>query len=62
MPHVEQWERDGIVPREVFAMAGANGFFGPQVPEAYGSAGVQDFRFNAIIGESARPRTSAASA
>jgi alkylation response protein AidB-like acyl-CoA dehydrogenase len=52
VPHFEQWEKDGIVPREVFASAGANGFLGMQVPEEYGGAGVgDDFRFNAIIGE-----------
>ena len=52
VPHYEQWERDGIVPREVFAAAGANGFLGMQVPEEYGGAGVgDDFRFNAVIGE-----------
>ena len=52
VPHYEQWERDGIVPREVFAAAGANGFLGMQVPEEYGGAGVEgDFRFNAIVGE-----------
>ncbi|WP_354699114.1 Acyl-CoA dehydrogenase [Paraconexibacter sp. AEG42_29] len=52
VPHFEQWEKDGIVPREVFAAAGANGFLGMQVPEEYGGAGVgDDFRFNAIIGE-----------
>ena len=52
VPHYEQWEKDGIVPREVFAKAGENGFLGMQVPEEYGGAGVgEDFRFNAIIGE-----------
>ncbi len=52
VPHYEQWEKDGIVPREIFAKAGENGFLGMQVPEEYGGAGVgEDFRFNAIIGE-----------
>ena len=52
VPHFEQWEKDGIVPREIFASAGAHGFLGMQVPEEYGGAGVgDDFRFNAIIGE-----------
>ncbi|MCW3011701.1 MAG: acyl-CoA dehydrogenase [Solirubrobacterales bacterium] len=52
VPFYEQWEKDGIVPREVFAKAGENGFLGMQVPEEYGGAGVgDDFRFNAIIGE-----------
>jgi alkylation response protein AidB-like acyl-CoA dehydrogenase len=46
-----QWERDGIVPRELFALAGAGGFLGMDVPEQYGGAGVEDFRFNVVIGE-----------
>ncbi|WP_354700491.1 Acyl-CoA dehydrogenase [Paraconexibacter sp. AEG42_29] len=52
VPHFEEWERDGIVPREFYALAGANGFLGMQAPEEYGGAGVgDDFRFNAIITE-----------
>jgi len=51
VPHHEQWERDGIVPRELFARAGAFGFLGMAVPEAYGGAGAADFRFNLIIAE-----------
>ena len=51
VPHHEQWERDGIVPREVFAAAGANGFVGMAVPEEYGGGGVDDFRFNVVLGE-----------
>ena len=47
----EQWERDGIVPREVFALAGRGGFLGMAVPERYGGAGAEDFRFNLVIGE-----------
>ena len=50
-PNVEQWERDGIVPRELFAAAGASGFLGTDVAEAYGGGGVEDFRYNLIIGE-----------
>ncbi len=46
-----QWERDGIVPREVFAAAGRGGFLGMAVPEAHGGAGVDDFRLNLVIGE-----------
>jgi alkylation response protein AidB-like acyl-CoA dehydrogenase len=45
------WERAGIVPREVFAQAGRGGFLGMAVPERYGGAGADDFRFNLIIGE-----------
>ena len=46
-----EWERHGIVPREVFARAGAGGFLGMAVPERHGGAGAEDFRFNAIVGE-----------
>jgi alkylation response protein AidB-like acyl-CoA dehydrogenase len=46
-----EWERAGIVPREVFARAGRGGFLGMAVPECYGGAGAGDFRFNLIIGE-----------
>ncbi len=46
-----QWEREGIVPREVFARAGAGGFLAMSVPESHGGAGVDDFRFNVVISE-----------
>ncbi len=46
-----EWERAGIVPRDVFARAGRGGFLGMAVPERFGGAGAEDFRFNLIIGE-----------
>ncbi len=46
-----EWERAGIIPREVFARAGSGGFLGMAVPEAYGGAGAEDFRLNLVIGE-----------
>jgi alkylation response protein AidB-like acyl-CoA dehydrogenase len=46
-----EWERSGLVPREVFARAGAGGFLGMAVEERYGGAGAGDFRFNLVIGE-----------
>jgi alkylation response protein AidB-like acyl-CoA dehydrogenase len=53
VPHHEQWERDGIVPRELYAQAASHGFVSMAVPEAYGGSGVEDFRFNIVIGEEA---------
>lgn len=50
-PNVETWEREGIVPRDLFTAAGSAGFLGMDVPEAYGGGGVEDFRYNQIIGE-----------
>jgi alkylation response protein AidB-like acyl-CoA dehydrogenase len=50
-PHYLKWDRAGAVPREVFALAGQQGFLGLEVPQEYGGAGVSDFRFNVVIGE-----------
>jgi alkylation response protein AidB-like acyl-CoA dehydrogenase len=50
-PHVETWEANGIVPRELFTTAGAAGFLGMAIPEEFGGGGVADFRFNAVLGE-----------
>jgi alkylation response protein AidB-like acyl-CoA dehydrogenase len=50
-PHHEQWEREGIVPRELFVKAASKGMLAMQVPEEYGGAGVDDFRFNQIVSE-----------
>jgi alkylation response protein AidB-like acyl-CoA dehydrogenase len=47
----EEWERAGIVARELFAKAAAKGMLAMQVPERYGGLGVEDFRFNQIVGE-----------
>jgi alkylation response protein AidB-like acyl-CoA dehydrogenase len=51
LPSYLQWESDGIAPRELFTAAGANGFLGMEIPEQYGGGGVEDYRFNQILGE-----------
>jgi alkylation response protein AidB-like acyl-CoA dehydrogenase len=51
VPHHDDWEREGIVPHEVFASAGALGFLGMAIPEEHGGGGVQDFRYNLVLGE-----------
>jgi alkylation response protein AidB-like acyl-CoA dehydrogenase len=51
VPHREKWEQEGIVDRDIFAKAGAAGFLAMSVPEQYGGAGVEDFRYNLIIAE-----------
>ncbi len=50
-PHHEEWERAGIVDREVFRKAGALGFLGMAAPEEHGGGGVADFRYNVVIAE-----------
>ena len=52
-PHREQWEKDGIVPRELWRKAGEVGMLCMDVPEAYGGLGLADFRYNLIIAEEA---------
>ncbi|WP_182902892.1 acyl-CoA dehydrogenase family protein [Microbispora sp. H10830] len=51
VPHHAQWEKDGIVPREVWKKAGELGMFGFSVPEEYGGSGITDFRYNMVIVE-----------
>jgi alkylation response protein AidB-like acyl-CoA dehydrogenase len=51
VPHHAEWERVGVVPRELFTAAGAQGLLGMAVPESYGGGGTPDFRFNAVIAE-----------
>jgi long-chain-acyl-CoA dehydrogenase len=49
--HHAQWEKDGIVPRELWQKAGASGFLCMDVAEAYGGMGEKDFRYNTLISE-----------
>jgi alkylation response protein AidB-like acyl-CoA dehydrogenase len=50
-PFHDQWEKAGIVPREVWTAAGEQGFLGTDMDEQYGGGGVRDFRYNAVLGE-----------
>jgi alkylation response protein AidB-like acyl-CoA dehydrogenase len=53
VPHLADWEAAGIVARELFTTAGKAGFLGMAIPEELGGGGVDDFRFNMVIGEEA---------
>ncbi|MFP4148677.1 MAG: acyl-CoA dehydrogenase family protein [Nitriliruptoraceae bacterium] len=50
-PHHDRWETEGMVPRELWAEAGALGLLCTDVPTEYGGGGVPDFRYNVIITE-----------
>jgi alkylation response protein AidB-like acyl-CoA dehydrogenase len=50
-PFHADWEKEGIVPRELWLEAGKQGLFGMDVPEEYGGGGVKDFRYNCVVGE-----------
>lgn len=50
-PRAAEWDRVGIVSRDVWRAAGASGFLAFAVPESYGGSGVRDFRFNQVVAE-----------
>ena len=49
VPHDQEWNDAGVVPRELFTKAGAAGFIGMAVPEELGGGGVDDFRYSQVI-------------
>jgi long-chain-acyl-CoA dehydrogenase len=51
VPHYARWSEDGIIPRHMFQAAARHGFLNMSIPEEYGGAGIDDFRFNVIISE-----------
>jgi alkylation response protein AidB-like acyl-CoA dehydrogenase len=50
-PHNDAWERAGVVDRSLFTGAGKHGFLGMAAPAEHGGGGVDDFRYNLVIGE-----------
>jgi len=50
-PYHEQWERDGMVSREVWLAAGRAGLLGIDVDEKYGGGGNPDYRYYLILNE-----------
>lgn len=39
IPHYDQWEKDGWMPKEAWLTLGAAGMLGPDMPEEFGAAG-----------------------
>jgi alkylation response protein AidB-like acyl-CoA dehydrogenase len=50
VPFHDQWEKDGIVPRELWLKAGAAGMLCCTVPEEYGGLGL-DYLFDVVVFE-----------
>ena len=50
VPYHAQWEHDGIVPRELWLKAGAQGMLCCTVPEEYGGLGL-DYLFDVVVFE-----------
>lgn len=51
VPNLDEWYREGLVPRELYYKLGELGVWGIEVPEEYGGAGVTSFKFSAVITE-----------
>jgi alkylation response protein AidB-like acyl-CoA dehydrogenase len=50
-PYHEQWERDGVVSRDVWLAAGQAGLLGIHIDEKYGGGGDPDYRYYVILNE-----------
>ena len=50
VPHVEEWEEAGIVPRSAWKKLGEQGFLCTDIPEQYGGVG-GDFLYSVIVCE-----------
>jgi acyl-CoA dehydrogenase len=50
-PYYDQWEKDGLIPREVWHSMGANGLLAVDLPEEYGGCGVSYLYSMAILEE-----------
>ncbi|WP_181721181.1 acyl-CoA dehydrogenase family protein [Nocardia gipuzkoensis] len=52
-PNYSTWEKDGRMPREIFAAMGELGLLGFALPEEHGGAGIRDYRYNVVLQEEA---------
>ena len=51
VPNLEEHAANKAMPREFWLEAGKQGFLGLEIPEEYGGAGADDYRFNAVLME-----------
>ena len=50
-PRAEEMIRDKAIPRDIWQVAGKQGFFGFDIPEEYGGTAVGDYRFSAVLAQ-----------
>ncbi|KNX36322.1 acyl-CoA dehydrogenase family protein [Luteipulveratus halotolerans] len=50
-PRADDMIRDHVIARDLWIEAGKQGFFGLTIPEEFGGAGIDDYRFNAVLAE-----------
>ena len=51
MPRAESWTHEGVIDREFWKTAAAQGLVGFSAPLEYGGLGISDFRYNAVLDE-----------
>ena len=51
IPHHGEWLVDGAVPRDLYRRLGDIGVMGLSIPEEYGGAGLDDYRYNVVLHE-----------
>jgi alkylation response protein AidB-like acyl-CoA dehydrogenase len=51
VPHYAQWERDRLIPHEIFETVGAQGYMCLPIPKEYGGQEIDDFRYSVVINE-----------
>ncbi|SDK63349.1 Acyl-CoA dehydrogenase [Actinopolyspora mzabensis] len=51
VPHQQEWEEAGVVSKDAWRKAGAQGLLGTAVEERFGGGGIDDFRFNIVLDE-----------
>lgn len=51
VPEFGTWERNGLVPRDLFRRVGDLGLIGLSIPSEFGGGGTTDYRYNAVLNE-----------
>jgi long-chain-acyl-CoA dehydrogenase len=51
VPEFDEWYQAGNVPREMYLKLGELGVFGIEVPEEYGGAGIDSYKYNSVLNE-----------
>lgn len=51
VPHQDQWDRDRMIDRTVFASAAKTGIYGLEIGQEYGGSGETDYRYRMIACE-----------
>ena len=56
VPVYDEWFEAGLVPRDFYYKLAELGLFGIEVPEEYGGAGIDSYKFQAVMYEETVPR------